>query len=97
MEKLPDCPFCGGKPELSGFNPGNGRYFIRCIECQVQMTEDRRDKVISKWNRREQRLTEKDLKDFGLWLVRYMAGDHSVNPHPTMNKMYKYYLNAKEK
>jgi Lar family restriction alleviation protein len=49
------CPFCGGTAELSGRYP-TGQFYISCIDCQVSMYDDRKDKVVQKWNRRKTKL-----------------------------------------
>lgn len=47
------CPFCGGK---EGDNVILGyeypKYRIACVPCGVVMINDRKDKVITNWNRR---------------------------------------------
>ncbi len=53
-EVLP-CPFCGNI-ELC-FSAVNSQYSIRCIPCGVQMSHDRKDKVISYWNQRQNPLS----------------------------------------
>lgn len=48
------CPFCGAK---EGHGPILGKrdhlFLITCINCNVQTGDDRRDKVIYHWNRRD--------------------------------------------
>jgi hypothetical protein len=51
------CPMCGASSE--GDMPsvilgcvGNSQYRIRCIPCNLSMTQDREDKVIGMWNKR---------------------------------------------
>lgn len=52
------CPFCGAKPEKSGYlwfkKDGEEvwRYNITCPTCHVHFTSMRVDNVAEKWNRR---------------------------------------------
>ena len=46
------CPFCGTEPIWFGEIIKNSQYSLKCIECQIIMTDDRRDKVVGRWNRR---------------------------------------------
>lgn len=50
---LQPCPFCGFDPEWIKEALSDGHYYIRCPHCRFVMREDRRDKVIGMWNRRE--------------------------------------------
>lgn len=49
---LKPCPFCNGKAEMSGMFP-SGQYYVQCSECRASIWDDREDKVIGHWNRRD--------------------------------------------
>lgn len=57
-ELILPCPLCGGKNQEDvfigyvDFMPSH--FKISCVPCGLQITADRRDKVISNWNNREQ-------------------------------------------
>jgi transcription initiation factor TFIIIB Brf1 subunit/transcription initiation factor TFIIB len=59
MEKLKECPFCGGEPEIKQ-DCKNG-YKLRCKNCLVgyrqkvlrQSMEWLKNKMIEKWNNRK--------------------------------------------
>ena len=46
------CPFCGTEPIWFGEIIKNSQYSLKCPECQIIMTDDRRDKVVGRWNTR---------------------------------------------
>lgn len=46
------CPFCGTEPIWFGEIIKNSQYSLKCPECQIIMSDDRRDKVKGKWNTR---------------------------------------------
>ena len=50
---LLSCPFCGKQPEWVGLIIPDGQFRLKCNECQFIITNDRRDKVIAQWNRRQ--------------------------------------------
>lgn len=45
------CPFCGGR-DLSEPAKHGSHYQLKCHTCQVVISDDRQDKVVSKWNMR---------------------------------------------
>jgi hypothetical protein len=54
-DQLKPCPLCGGKPHDSVMFCGllrPGRYEVKCIVCNLAISNDRIDKVIDMWNRR---------------------------------------------
>ena len=55
MSELKLCPFCGGKAKLSWtlLIMGERRYFIRCVQCELEMAlSDTKTEAIKAWNRR---------------------------------------------
>lgn len=59
MDKLKDCPFCGGKAELT-MNEGCD-WIIHCDNCDCHMFGDEtKEKLISDWNNRD----ESQLKQY---------------------------------
>lgn len=52
-DHLLPCPFCNTQPEWINQALADSHYYIRCPHCQFTMRQDRRDKVIGFWNRRE--------------------------------------------
>jgi Lar family restriction alleviation protein len=53
-DRLLDCPFCGSRPIWINETIPDGHYYIKCPHCHIIMKEDRRDKVIGMWNRRDE-------------------------------------------
>lgn len=51
MDNLKPCPFCGA--EAIAF-PCAGKYYVKCVACQVETRRDTRDEAASDWNRRAQ-------------------------------------------
>lgn len=45
------CPFCG-KSAYEG-KSGDGQFTIKCYDCGMVMTHDRKDKVNGHWNQRQ--------------------------------------------
>jgi len=59
MEKLKNCPFCGGKAKLQETEGGD--FLVYCSKCNVTMHDcmlwedegyDAMNNVIAKWNKR---------------------------------------------
>lgn len=48
QELLP-CPFCGGKAIAF---PCAGKYYVKCVPCQVEIVRDTREQAAAEWNRR---------------------------------------------
>ena len=48
---IKNCPCCGSTPIYGAFP--NSRHKIKCTDCGLEMTQDRRDKVIGMWNERK--------------------------------------------
>lgn len=51
-EFLP-CPFCGNYPEWVNLAHPSGVAALRCHECQFSIQQDRKDKTLFYWNRRQ--------------------------------------------
>lgn len=58
MDKLKRCPFCGGEPRISKYDPYDGYqgdctiYKIQCCKCGVTVRSSFLDTCINLWNRR---------------------------------------------
>ena len=58
MSELKRCPFCGGEPKISVYDPYDGYqgnctiYKIQCHKCGVKVESSFRDTCINLWNRR---------------------------------------------
>lgn len=63
MNNLKPCPFCGATEEneliLHPVPPAH--YQIKCSFCGIHMKHDRKDKVISFWNTRDENAHKIDL------------------------------------
>jgi len=57
MERIKPCPLCGSKEHVVfGGGPKPSERRIRCIACDLTISQDRDDKVISMWNTRNGKL-----------------------------------------
>lgn len=52
-DHLLPCPFCNTQPEWVNQALADSHFYIKCPHCQFTMKQDRKDKVIGFWNRRE--------------------------------------------
>lgn len=52
-DKLLPCPFCNEQPEIVHKAHPSGLPGIRCMNCNFIVKQDREDKTIGFWNRRE--------------------------------------------
>lgn len=46
------CPFCGGKPHVSGPGAASVSYNVRCLGCSAGYTRDSHAEALAAWNRR---------------------------------------------
>ena len=52
-EKIKECPFCGKEPEWVKKALNDGHFYLRCNECRFEISDDRKDKVLFHWNKRQ--------------------------------------------
>src|SRR5690606_30213035 len=53
VSDLLPCPFCGSEPEIVHLAHPSGLPGIKCPHCHILMKEDRIDKTVGMWNRRD--------------------------------------------
>lgn len=47
------CPFCGGEAIQNNHPDLEGRYYVKCTDCNATIVDDRPDKVHARWNERK--------------------------------------------
>ena len=74
MERIKRCPCCKGEPIYGSKAPS--QHTIKCLDCGLQMTQDREDKVLGMWNERHFSISDVSQQSelFPLSFIKWYSG-----------------------